>query len=1236
MSRINVIQNEILQLDGGSFQKLFDAYLLKKYNFKNIQPLGVHSGTNKTTKGTPDSFVKSDNGNYTLIMYGTVETAPFSKLEKDLLSCFNKDKLELPEEKIEKLICAYTSTNIHIEQIDALEKLIDGITIEMIGLGTISHDLLVNYPFLASKYLNIPIDTEQIFTHDEFVKKYDQNRINASLDMNLLHREQELSELNEYITNNKLTLVTGNSGIGKTRIVLEICKRYETKGWTVLCVKNNGELLYNDIRYYFSDKGNYLLFIDDANQTTSLEYVLNFIIDPPMYINIKTILTVRDYAKDRVLASVQKFTLPGQIQIKPLKKQEIKDVLTNNLKIRNDIYLDKIVDISNGNIRLAILAGRMLIDKGHIGIKNATDIFKNYYGEVLHSQKLDTTSINALFVIALLGPLRIRENEFALQILNIVDINEILFLNICHDLNERELVDLFQDQIVKLSDQSLGNYLLEYILIEKKNVSICQLLEYGFPKFKNKLVYALNTLINMFDSDEIMNYIESQVNKSWDSAQPEIQIDYLKTFYSINKEKSLLLIKKSIDQMKSINEDLTNFDFEKKKNYNSINSYEIEILCNYKYTEYYKDALQLLICFYNKRPDLVMQFYFAFSDRLSYDRYSHRLDYEKEYELIQCIWEHAEHGNNINCTLLMVHVLEKFLYCEFKKTESGENSRTINIISFSIVFSAGIKKIRKLIWSILAELYRLDLYRTLIEKVLSTAHVIGLEKEESKKIATFDMECIKELFVDKWDKLTFEQSMVLNGIEKNVNWLGINCAEIFGNKAINRDFSLYKNLIIEQIIGKTWQEKESERRETLIKMVEELNDDDYRNMFRMLVNCEEKNDRNNYSLATGINIVFSILKTNFNKYLEVVKIYLQCGAPYGYTTIRIVKNITQNIGSKETEVLIKNNDFKYKRNWLCELWETIPEAEINEYYAKELLDFIEQELNFDRPLLPNVVNIEKYKRTDPEIITKVSNLVINTGEKGPAIVEYFLNTANEKDIEKILNIFNDEMELLEELYLLSQGMIFDYEGILLEKIITRNPMFWDKLTLKLAGNIGTSSYAYNIFEKIWAHENYKELIEIAYENMIAIKYGFMVLDEAVAVFANETDTAEEIKLRKTTWIKDYIHDNFLDNKKISMIFGVIATIFTSERIEYIVELLKHSRDIEVFKIISLFPFSSSWSGSEVPLIENKIVFLDELISEIKGFEYIEHRAYLKELKINYEKSKQSVLLTEYLENVDVI
>ena len=124
MGKINYIQNAIRELEGGSFQKLFDAYLYKKYKFKNIQTLGVQAGTNKTTKGTPDSFVIDDAGSYVLIMYGTVETKEFVKMKKDILSCYNKDKLKINEDKIKRIICAHSSTNLHVEQQEELKSMI--------------------------------------------------------------------------------------------------------------------------------------------------------------------------------------------------------------------------------------------------------------------------------------------------------------------------------------------------------------------------------------------------------------------------------------------------------------------------------------------------------------------------------------------------------------------------------------------------------------------------------------------------------------------------------------------------------------------------------------------------------------------------------------------------------------------------------------------------------------------------------------------------------------------------------------------------------------------------------------------------------------------------------------------------------------------------------------------------------------------------------------------------------
>lgn len=583
MSKINVIQNAIKELEGGEFQKLFDAYLFKKYKFDNIQTLGVQEGTNKTTKGTPDSYVVNYDSTYTLIMYGTVEARAFDKLKSDILSCFNKDKVKVEEEKIAKIICAFSSTNISVEQMELLKNLVPGKEIELIGLSTISHDLLVNYPFLAAEFLNIPVDTEQIHSIEKFVQAYDKNGMNAPLGMKLIARKEEQGELCGFVEKSFLTLVTGPSGVGKTRLILEVCQKYEEKGWQVYCVKNNGELLAQDIKYYFSESGQYILFIDDANQTTSLEYILSYMINLPKNVIVKIVMSIRDYAKGRVKSIVCKYCQPTEIKINALKKDEIKEILRTNLEILNDNYLEKIAEIAEGNPRLAILAGKIAKENGYLAIQNATDIFHQYYGRILNNSDLNKDLINALFVVALLGPIKFKESTISQKVLELLDINMESFNDLCHDLSNKELIDMYQDEVVKISDQSLGNYMLQYALIERKLISIEQLLKVGFPKFKNKIIFALNTLMKLFYSDDTKGYIEEQVNNEWNKAAEDIQWDYLECFHALNEEKALLLLKREIHTVEEVEFDLEEYDFEKKKNYNSIDSKFISVLCGFKY-----------------------------------------------------------------------------------------------------------------------------------------------------------------------------------------------------------------------------------------------------------------------------------------------------------------------------------------------------------------------------------------------------------------------------------------------------------------------------------------------------------------------------------------------------------------------------------------------------------------------------------------------------------------------------
>lgn len=368
MSKINYIQQGITQLEGGAFQRIFDAYLIKKYKFKNIQTLGVQTGTNKPTKGTPDSYVLNDDGSFTLICYGSVEKNAFEKIKTDILACFDGAKLTLGKEEISKIICGYLSTNLHIEQYKELMSLVDGVEIELIGIDTLSADLM-NYPSIVQDYLGISIDTHQIFDIDDFVQMCDRNKMNAPLACEFRFRTDELNDINECIKANDITIVMGPSGIGKTRLVLESCRSFLANEWQVLCVKSNGNSLFDDMRFSMESQGKYLIFFDDANSVSGFEGILSYIYSLSDNYKVKVVITVRDYAKARILETVVKYSKPTLYALDVFSDEEIKDVLRLNLGIKEEKYLNRIACIAKGNIRLAILAGIKFVENGVSAIK---------------------------------------------------------------------------------------------------------------------------------------------------------------------------------------------------------------------------------------------------------------------------------------------------------------------------------------------------------------------------------------------------------------------------------------------------------------------------------------------------------------------------------------------------------------------------------------------------------------------------------------------------------------------------------------------------------------------------------------------------------------------------------------------------------------------------------------------------------------------------------------------------
>lgn len=1225
MSRINMIQQAILSLSGGAYHNLLDQYIYNKRGFENIHSFGVQTGTDNSTKGIPDSYVEHEDGTLTLIMYGTVRDQAFSKLKKDILSSLNKYEKEIENWNVKEVIAAYTSTNISPSQLSDLKSLNENVDISFISLSTLSQDLLLRYPHIAADHLNIPIDSEQIYTPDEFIKRYDKNEMNTPLSIDFKFRNKEMSKVINALESSSFILVTGESGVGKTKLVVEACKQYEKiNNVKVFCIKNNELPIYQDMRFYFGDEGEYLLFIDDVNETMQLDFILEFILDPPEGVTIKVIATVRDYAKLSTLKKIIKKIKVHEITIDKFSSEEITTILNETLEIRHEVYLKRITDISKGNIRLAILAGIAAKEKGYPAIKNASDIFKNYYEVILDSQRISKDQILVLFIVSLIGSFRLRENKFAAVLLEEFNMSEEMLLDICHQLNESELIDFYEDEVVRMSNQNFRDYILEYTLISKRYVRISRLLDIGFPKFKQKIILALNILSDIFYSADTIKYIQNEVNASWANAEAKDTHEYLVAFYRLNELKALNSIKRNIDKMGTLEIDL--IPIEEPNTNNNISDDFITVLGGFNHSEHAKDAIELLVTYFNKRPDLFEEFYAVFTTHYSYDEYSHHSEYQNEYHLVETLWRLSNQGENNNLNILMIQVFREFLKCVFNRVESGENFKTVTFFNLEINYSEGIKKIRRFIWEKLSVLYQYDCYQESIHSIL-TQYNGGIIDEKLRLIYNYDLKCIKENFRADFEQPNFFQSLVLYSLKDRAVSLEIGYADFYNSYQKNEEFMLY-NLLSETYSDLEHLERKEFSKTKLANLIEGYTVNDYDELFKKCFKFQKMNLNNNWSIPENLATIFSILEED-NLYTHVVKIYIKQDTPFDSRSYEnIISNLIQSNGVDQTIDILNQKEYKSKNKWLSKFWELLPENEVSESLVTDLLVFIDDQKDKETVFIPSVQHLEKYYVLDKNIIKKIVKLIFEMKSVNDA-VNHFFNIIVEDDLNIIKKIFSKDMKKLEKLYILNRNPVFDFDGILLMYLVENNIEFWNIYTKVIAEyEIGDTYFSEKI-KLIWDSDNYYELVERAYENLVLDKYVFLDEQWARTIFLKDN----HYKSRTKKWTKDYIQNNVNEIGKIRSIFRLINYLFENELIEFYTVFLDINKKIENFKQLPLFPNSYSWSGSFVPTLNKEIDFIQKLIISLNGIEFLEHKAYLNEELSYKEKERKETEIKEYMSDL---
>ncbi|MGI1809702.1 hypothetical protein [Priestia sp. TGN 0903] len=1239
MSKINEIQSKISELNGGEFQKMMDVYFSKIIEGE-VYAVGSVLGNNNTRTGTPDTLIKLREGGYIFIEYTVQKNNIFKKFEDDINKCLDEGKTNIALDEINKIICCCTG-KLTTDEISNLNTQCAtyGISLELITVDALSFKIY-NNPSIAKEFLGVSLDTEQILDKEDFVKIYNRNKLSTPLNTTLYAREKEKNLIVESISKNEISILTGKPGVGKTRLAIECIEIFKDKypEYTVKCLRNNGQNLYEDLKTNFGKPGYYLIFIDDANQLTQLNLVLEYLNMDTERIHIKLILSVREYAERNLIDKLSKFKI-CTIKVDVLENDVIKTLCCKEYNIHNSIYIERILEIAQGNARIAVMACETAAKQNTLAsIGNVIELIEEYYKSIKADFEAELENNNLLKVAAIysfLNYVNLKYLDNLRVMCEITNLTEDDFLSLTDRLHAMEVVDIYEEEVVKVSDQILGTYLFYHSVFNKKLLAYSLLIKAYFPKITTRIIENINGVFSYFYHEDIYNFVKREIKQVFDekkASNQEDQKDFMYSFWFAMEIETLVYISQEIDDYPvASSPELVSYDISK----NSPHLPKIlRTLMNYSQTEYYEEALQLIFKYLLKKPEEFLEVYSALTEGFGFKDFSERQRYALQKSMIDCSIRTYNQEKSMVSKMLLIKLLDFCLSFSFHINEvAGRN--TIKYYDLILTGNEDMYEIRKVVWEKLISLY-LDC--TVNEHVEEILFNFGYEnaREIDKKLLRFDFKFISQLLINI-EELSLRQSIIFNRINNILLRHDLKLETDLLSKLDSREYKIY-NAMSKEFLGINYEQEELEAKQNLINMATNFSLNDFETVFEV---CHEINKNNIFknSLYNMENSILILLENAREEiFVDVIKGYLSTDLRMNVYPMAIIRRLNTILGFEGAENLLTSISYFNQSYWMYCLLVIESEKGVNLKTLKKIYTYFDKPEGKTSGYSRDLEFLQPYLELDSDVYINVIQKILNKNDEVVVRdLRYLFNIYSQIN-KRIFFIFSKNLNVLKNIYLrllkvdrnhdpgfTTLKKYIDVDNMIVEEVITFLIMEGDNFSRLSKGG----------FAFIWQHENYEIIVNKLIKSLEAQqeRNNLRVLTVLKSLFTNKETNEMIILERQNSWIKNQICMHFQDENRIVFLFRATAHLSNKKKSEYILDLLKYNRSFDLFIKLPFEQNIYSWSGSEVPFLERRKELFEILLVDLKGIELLRHKKMVQERIEYFNDLIRGTKIREFMEDI---
>jgi len=1224
MTEITDVKSRIIQLSPAMFEE-FCSTLLYKEGHQNIYEFGIKAGTGKTKTGNPDTYSRQNNGKYTFVVFTTQQNNIYEKLLEDINKCFELVEKDLPVEKIKSIICCHTSSNLKVIEDNRLHEFCnkEGVNLEIYGIDKIANLVYNDHPELMIS-LNLSINTNQILPIGDFVKLNDNNLMTAPLNTVFHFREEELQNIINSLETNSVVIVGGKSGVGKTRLALEAASLYEKTGnYKIFCVKSNKLEIYNDLVSTIKKGENYLFIVDDANELEQFNLILEYVNKFNDNYHVKIIATVRDYIKQEVINLVREYTNPITIDIAKFTDDEIKKLIENNFGIRNNLYVEQIIRISEGIPRFAYMAGKLAKEKQNLSsISDASQLYENYYGK--HMNKLletDRTVLITAGILAFNKSIKLQDVEFLKEFLIELGMSIFDFKNAIDKLNRIEFIDVKKGKVAIFDDQCLSNYILYYVFLDKEIIKLSGIIEVFYIYSRSRTIEALNTILNIFRSKKTIEYIKEEILRVWNKFEKEDSQYYESFVRDFHIYKPIIGFKIADEIIKNIEGkefNITEIDFDRKGFRNSDSP--LEYLTGYQNSNELLKVYQLLMKYAGKTSSTLIESYNWLE---SYYGLQPKGTDNTQKIICEYLLEDINNGNS-NAMVIGYMWAKYLLSLSFESIVPGKNNSVI-IQRWNIDYDEYTSEYRKVSWYILNSLIsKLEWKDKVLSFLGKFADKIYFNNSSSKidiKILEEDLVQIENILsLCKTNRIGYLKilSKILNSVKK----LGMS----------------FKGELEEYLIGKEWEIYSLFRNNRRFSGMNIQEYKDYRKEQITRYFCSKKNLDEKELISLVDNMLGDpLLREDYN-YINEALTYLINDLDFyddkklfnalinssGNINIQpnvILEKILNNYNYREILTDLKNTDANFKNKWIYFYFDILPADCVDVSMYEELVNFVKFDIKNNKiNYFRNLSILEKFLIIKPNIYIDISKILLEKfSENKYASCSYLEDLFDEAlyTPEKLLLLYNEEVEVLYDIYikLLEEGITFDYTGEFFIVFIKNNEEFLKKYSNIYIMRKDRNTDEDGRIERLWKSENFIEYFDLIFYNMLKSNISYYDKASLASELFSNTSDEEIVEKNQYIWLEHTINKN-ANKENIVNIFNIICELSEDQRRFAIKVFLNNNYNSETFKKLSLFPWIMSVFGSFIHLFEKRIDFIQTLYPLMEGIEFLDHVEYLTNIESN--------------------